>query len=110
MQFFCAFFGPIFYKKKIIFFVLRAKVKKIRNLKKVPFFHFPQKVWEGGFTMTPLYNYGVNKLLVLKIRTASYVPITVFHLKFSALSGLHLIIFTLSYACRVCVLLSATPQ
>ena len=32
-------------KKKVIFFVLRANVKKIRNWEKVPIYRFPHKAW-----------------------------------------------------------------
>jgi hypothetical protein len=41
-------------KKKVIFFVLRAKVKKkLRNWKKVPFYQFPHKAWGEGYYETP---------------------------------------------------------
>jgi hypothetical protein len=43
-----------FTKKKVIFFVLRVKVKKIKKMKKMPLFAFPHKAWGGGVTMRHL--------------------------------------------------------
>ena len=53
---FCAFFLQIFYKKKVIFFVLRAKVKKIKKLEKSAFFFtFPIRLGRGGgYRILPL--------------------------------------------------------
>ena len=48
---FCALLPLIFYKKFFVFFVLRAKVKTIKKMKKVSFFHFLHKAW--GYYETP---------------------------------------------------------
>ena len=42
-QKFCAFFGPIFYKKIAFFLNPRAKMKKFKKMKKMDFFDFPLK-------------------------------------------------------------------
>jgi hypothetical protein len=63
---FCAFVVEFLTKKKVIFFVLRAKVKKkIRNWKKVPFYQFPHKAWEGVTMMHLVTNWIKWKLLHL---------------------------------------------
>ena len=49
-------------KKKVIFFVLRAKVKKLRNWGKVPFFHFPHKFLGPVYYETPCMKRFVENL------------------------------------------------
>ena len=61
---FCAFFSQMFYKKKVIFFVLRAKVKKSRNWKKVTFFHFPHKAW-GYYETACMFGFLCCNFIVL---------------------------------------------
>ena len=54
MSFFLHVFLLFFTKKKVIFFVLRVKMKKFKKMKKMPLFAFSHKAW-GGELCDTLY-------------------------------------------------------
>ena len=56
-----------FTKKKVIFFVLRVKVKKIKKMKKMPLFAFPHKAWGGVYYATPCNLLQFSQFLLLTL-------------------------------------------
>jgi hypothetical protein len=53
----CRFLSNFLQKKKVIFFVPRAKVKQNKKLEKSAFFiNFPIRLWGGGYYETPCNN------------------------------------------------------